>query len=56
MSVDKTNKPVKLCDEDKELARAILDDKMKAFKAEIELNLARFSGHKEQLLGHLCDA
>jgi hypothetical protein len=29
---------------------------MKAFKAEIELNLARFSGHKEQLLRNLCDA
>ena len=66
MSVDQTNKPVKIFDNDteleraifnerKDLARAILDDRMEPFRAEIEAKLAGFGHHKEQLLRHLRD-
>jgi hypothetical protein len=36
-----------------ELERALLDDRMELFKAEIELKLARFRCHKERLLSLL---
>jgi hypothetical protein len=45
-----------MSDCEKELERAILDDRMKAFKAEVESNLNRLSGHKKQLLSLLSDS
>lgn len=67
MSVDPVNKPVKssikdaelelaILDERKELARAILDDRMEPFKVEIKAKLAGFGSYREQLLRHLRDA
>ena len=67
MSVDQANKPAEISDNDakpelaifderKELARAVLNDRMEPFKAEIQAKLAAFGGHKKQLLRHLRDA
>ena len=56
MTTGKPAKPVEISDSVKELARAILDDRMEPFKAEIEEKLASFAGHKERLLRRLRDA
>lgn len=42
--------------DEKELERALLDDRMKPFKAEIDAQLVGFRGHKNGLLFHLRDA
>jgi len=52
----RVDKPNDILDSDKELERAILDDQMEAYKAEIELKLADFSSHREHLLSLLRDA
>lgn len=56
MSADRPNETAQIFDGDKELERAILDSQMKEFEAEIKVNLADFSGYKEELLSLLRDA
>jgi hypothetical protein len=56
MKVDKPNKPLEISDSKKEVARAILDDRMEPFKAEIGAKLAGFGDHRQQLLRHMRDA
>lgn len=45
--------PTKSIESDDELGRAILDDRMEAFKPQINANLAGFSNHKDRLLSLL---
>ncbi len=56
MNVGTPDKPVEICDSEKELERALLDHRLENFKAEINAKLAGFNGYKEQLLRHLRDA